>query len=152
MKKKQRFYFILFILAALASATALSLFALQDNIAFFYAPSDVARLAAEQSPRVAPGAVFRLGGMVEKGSLSRDKKTAAVSFTVTDGAKSLRVSYRGLLPDLFREGQGVVATGHLNDNGRFTATEILAKHDEKYMPPQAARALERAGENRAPAP
>lgn len=148
MKKKQRLYFILFILASLFAAAGLALYALQDNIAFFYSPVEVVKLQAEGSPRVAAGHVFRLGGLVKNGTLKKSKTTTDISFIVTDEVKELPVTYRGILPDLFREGQGVVATGSLKDAKTFIATEILAKHDEKYMPPEAAKALERAAKER----
>jgi len=148
MKKKQRLYFILLILGALSAAAGLALYALQDNIAFFYSPMEVAKLQAEHSPLVAPGKRFRLGGLVKQGTVKKSKETPDISFIVTDEVKELRVTYRGILPDLFREGQGVVATGSLNDAKTFIATEILAKHDEKYMPPEAAKALERAAKER----
>lgn len=137
MKKKQRLQFILFILACLGLAVGISLYALKDNIAFFYSPLEV-----EMHPELTPGHKFRLGGLVKDGTLKRRDMT--IVFTVTDDVRDLTVEYTGLLPDLFREGQGVVATGSLNDKGVFVATELLAKHDEKYMPPEVAKSLERA--------
>jgi cytochrome c-type biogenesis protein CcmE len=144
MKKKQRLYFILFVLGCLAAAVGLSLYALQDNISFFYSPVQVKEFQEKGSVMVAPGHRFRLGGLVRKGTLQKSEDTVAVSFIVTDEVKDLRVEYAGILPDLFREGQGVVATGSLNEAGVFIATEILAKHDEKYMPPEVAKSLENA--------
>jgi cytochrome c-type biogenesis protein CcmE len=141
MKKRQRLYFILFILACLSAAVSLALYALKDNIAFFYSPSEVAG-------KTSPGQVFRLGGLVEKGSLKKRDSGLTVSFIITDTLKEMRVEYKGILPDLFREGQGVVATGSLNDKGVFEATELLAKHDEKYMPPEVAKSLERAAKEK----
>lgn len=135
MKQKQRLYFILFILASLAAAAGLSLYALQDNIAFFYSPMEVT---------AAPGQRFRLGGLVKEGSLQKRADNLTVGFIVTDEVKDLRVEYSGILPDLFREGQGVVATGALNASGVFIASELLAKHDENYMPPEVAQSLEKA--------
>lgn len=140
MKKKQRLYFILFILSSLALAAGLSLYAMKDNLAYFYSPVEV----ADHPRQTAPGHRFRLGGLVKPGSLKKRTDIPAVSFTVTDEVKDIRVEYTGILPDLFREGQGVVATGSLNAEGVFIATELLAKHDEKYMPPEVAKSLERA--------
>jgi cytochrome c-type biogenesis protein CcmE len=123
-------------LAALGAATALVLTAFQDNLVFFFTPSQV---AAKEAPQ---GRLFRIGGMVEQGSVKRDG--VEVRFVVTDTAKTIPVVYRGSLPDLFREGKGVVAQGTLGADGVFTAREVLAKHDENYMPPEAAHAVEKA--------
>ena len=123
-------------LAALGAATALVLMAFQENLVFFFTPSQV---AAQEAPL---GRTFRIGGMVEKGSVKRDG--VEVRFVVTDTAKTIPVVYRGALPDLFREGKGVVAQGTLGADGVFRAREVLAKHDENYMPPEAAHALEQA--------
>jgi cytochrome c-type biogenesis protein CcmE len=123
-------------LVALGAATALVLTAFQDNLVFFFTPSQV---AAKEAPQ---GRLFRIGGMVEKGSVKRDG--VEVRFVVTDTAKTIPVVYRGSLPDLFREGKGVVAQGTLGADGVFTAREVLAKHDENYMPPEAAHAIEKA--------
>ena len=123
---------------ALGVATALVLSAFQENLIFFFTPSEV---AANKAP---PGRTFRIGGMVEKGSVKRDGVT--VQFTVTDTAKTLPVVYKGPLPDLFREGKGVVAQGQLDADGVFRANEVLAKHDENYMPPEAKLAVEKAHE------
>src|SRR6185295_5209904 len=123
-------------LAVLGIAAALVLTAFQKNLVFFFTPSQV---AANEAPQ---GRTFRIGGMVVVGSLKRDG--VDVSFAVTDTAKTIPVVYRGALPDLFREGKGVVAQGQLGDDGVFRAREVLAKHDENYMPPDAAHALEQA--------
>ena len=123
-------------LAALGAATALVLSAFQENLVFFFTPTQV---AANEAPK---GRLFRIGGMVEKGSVKRDG--VEVRFVVTDTAKTIPVVYRGPLPDLFREGKGVVAQGQLNADGVFQAREVLAKHDENYMPPEAAHALDKA--------
>jgi cytochrome c-type biogenesis protein CcmE len=123
-------------LVALGVATALVLTALEGNLTLFVTPSDV---AANKAPQ---GRAFRIGGMVEKGSLKRDG--VEVRFVVTDTAKTIPVVYRGALPDLFREGKGVVAQGTLGADGVFQAREVLAKHDENYMPPDAAHAVEKA--------
>ena len=122
--------------AALGIAAALVLSAFQKNLVFFFTPSQV---AANEAPQ---GRTFRIGGMVVAGSLKREGVN--VEFTVTDTAKSMRVTYRGQLPDLFREGKGVVAQGQLGADGMFRASEVLAKHDENYMPPEAADAVKRA--------
>ncbi len=122
--------------AALGIAAALVLSAFQKNLVFFFTPSQV---AANEAPQ---GRSFRIGGMVVPGSLKREGVN--VEFTVTDTAKSMRVTYRGQLPDLFREGKGVVAQGQLGVDGMFRASEVLAKHDENYMPPEAADAVKRA--------
>jgi len=122
--------------AALGIATALVLTAFQQNLVFFFTPSQV---AAHEAPQ---GRTFRIGGMVEKGSVKREG--IEVRFVVTDTAKTLPVVYRGALPDLFREGKGVVAQGQLGADGVFRAREVLAKHDENYMPPEAAHAVEKA--------
>ncbi len=148
MKKKQRLYFILFILACLSAAVGLSLYALQDNIAFFYSPMEVATFQGQHSALVAPGHRFRLCGLVKKGTLKKRDDALAISFVVTDEVKDMNVEYSGVLPDLFREGQGVVATGALNDQGVFIASELLAKHDEKYMPPEVAKSLEKAAKEK----
>jgi cytochrome c-type biogenesis protein CcmE len=122
--------------AALGIATALVLLAFEKNLVFFFTPSQV---AANEAPQ---GKTFRIGGMVVVGSVKREG--VEVSFAVTDTAKTIPVLYRGPLPDLFREGKGVVAQGRLGDDGVFRAREVLAKHDENYMPPEAAHAVEKA--------
>jgi cytochrome c-type biogenesis protein CcmE len=123
-------------LAALGVAAALVLSAFQENLVFFFTPSQV---AANEAPQ---GRTFRIGGMVEKGSVKREG--VEVRFMVTDTAKSIAVVYSGALPDLFREGKGVVAQGQIGADGVFRAREVLAKHDENYMPPDAAHAVEQA--------
>lgn len=144
MKKRQRLIFALCILGCLAAAACLALFALRDNVSFFYSPSDVARLKTESPRAVEAGQRFRLGGLVKEGSLRRSRKTPKMSFVVTDGERDISVSYAGILPDLFREKQGVVAIGALTDKGVFEASEILAKHDEEYKPPALKKALQEA--------
>ncbi len=123
-------------LAALGVASALILSAFQENLVFFFSPSDV---VAHTAPR---DRSFRVGGLVEEGSVKRDG--VLVSFKVTDTAQTIPVVYQGILPDLFREGKGVVAQGKLGADGVFRASEVLAKHDENYMPPEAAHAVEQA--------
>ena len=125
---------------ALGVATALVLSAFQENLVFFFTPSEV---VANKAPQ---GRTFRIGGMVEKGSIRRQSDGVTVQFTVTDTAKTLPVVYKGSLPDLFREGKGVVAQGQLGADGVFRASEVLAKHDENYMPPEAKLAVEKAHE------
>src|SRR3970040_70216 len=128
-------------LTALAAAAALILTAFQQNLVFFFTPSQV---AANEAPL---GRTFRIGGLVESGSVKRQTDGGTGRFIVTDTAKSIPVMYRGALPDLFREGKGVVAQGRIGADGVFQASEVLAKHDENYMPPEAADALERAHES-----
>ena len=125
-------------LVALGAATALVLTAFQENLVFFFTPTQVAQKEAPQ------GRTFRIGGMVETGSVKRQPDGVTVQFNVTDTAKAIPVTYRGPLPDLFREGKGVVAQGKLDADGVFRANEVLAKHDENYMPPEAAEAVQKA--------
>jgi cytochrome c-type biogenesis protein CcmE len=122
----------------IAVAAALVLNAFQGNVVFFFSPSQI---AAKEAPLEK---TFRVGGMVEKGSLKRQADGVTVVFVVTDTAQSIPVSYTGILPDLFKEGKGVVAQGRLGPDGMFHASEVLAKHDENYMPPEAAHALSKA--------
>ena len=124
--------------AALGVAAALVLSAFQSNLVFFFTPSQV---AANEAPQ---GRAFRIGGLVTPGSVTRQPDGVTVQFVVTDTAKNIPVVYRGILPDLFREGKGVVAQGQLGADGVFRASEVLAKHDENYMPPDAAHAVEQA--------
>lgn len=125
--------------AALAIVTALLLNVFNSNMVFFFSPTDV---LAEKAPK---DRSFRLGGLVEEGSLQRENDGLTVHFNVTDNNEVMKVTYVGILPDLFREGQGVVAQGKL-ENGLFMATEVLAKHDEEYMPPEVAKALDKGKE------
>jgi cytochrome c-type biogenesis protein CcmE len=133
--RRRRLFWVLGILAGVALSGALALRAFQNNVMFYFDPT---RIAAGE---VKPGQRFRLGGMVQKGSLSRTPGSLAVRFVVTDFRHSVPVSYDQVLPDLFREGAGVVAHGRLDARGTFVADEVLAKHDEKYMPPEVARSL-----------
>jgi cytochrome c-type biogenesis protein CcmE len=128
-------------LAALGVASGLVLNAFQSNLVFFLTPSQV---AANEAPR---DRNFRIGGLVEAGSVVREKDALTVRFKVTDTAQAVPVVYTGILPDLFREGKGVVAQGRMQPDGTFRAAEVLAKHDENYMPPEAAHALEKAGKH-----
>ena len=125
-------------LGAIAIAAALVLNALRSNLVFFFSPSQI---AAGEAPK---DRAFRVGGMVETGSVKRQTDGVTVQFVVTDTAKSVPVVYKGILPDLFREGKGVVAEGRLGTDGVFRAAQVLAKHDENYMPPEAAHAVEQA--------
>jgi cytochrome c-type biogenesis protein CcmE len=126
-------------IAALGLAAALVLNAFQSNLVFFFTPSQV---ASHEAPR---DRAFRIGGLVEAGSIVRDKDALTVRFKVTDTVQTIPVVFTGILPDLFREGKGVVAQGKLASDGTFQAKEVLAKHDENYMPPEAAEALKKAG-------
>ena len=137
-KKRRRLAFATAILVASTGAAALTITALKDNVLYFYSPSDIA------AKHVQPGIAFRIGGLVAAHSVAHGPG-AEVRFTVSDGRTSVPVSYRGVLPALFREGQGVVALGALGQNGTFLATEVLAKHDERYMPPEVVDALKRSG-------
>ena len=135
--RTQRKLFIVFVLAGITLAGYLTYRALQENMLYFFSPTQVA--AGE-----APQRTFRLGGMVVDGSLKREPGTLNVSFVVTDNVHSVPVKYDQLLPDLFREGAGAVIIGRLNDDGEFVGEQVLAKHDENYMPPEVADALEKA--------
>ncbi len=137
--KRQRLVLGVAALAALLLAGVIALVALQNRATFFYSPTDL----ATRPP--APGAEVRVGGLVKPGSVVRLPDGLTVEFVVTDFAREVPVSYAGLVPDLFREGQGVVATGRLAPGGRFVARELLARHDETYMPPEVADALKRSG-------
>ncbi len=142
-RRHKKFAIILTAVIGVSVAALLIMDAFQDNMVFFYSPSDV---YAGKSPA---NKTFRLGGMVEKGSIKKSTKTLLVEFIVTDNNKKIPVSYVGILPDLFREGQGVITQGKLDDDYMFTASEVLAKHDENYMPPEVADAMKRAKEKAA---
>ncbi len=141
--RKKRLLIILAILVGVGIAVSLALSALKENINLFYTPTQIASGEAPRDTRI------RAGGMVVQGSLQRSSDSLDVTFVVTDFNKSVPISYRGILPDLFREGQGIVALGKLNGDGVVVADEVLAKHDEKYMPPEVAKALKDSGQ---PAP
>jgi cytochrome c-type biogenesis protein CcmE len=134
--RHQRALFILAGVAVLGVAAAFVLNAFQDNMVFFYTPSQIEK---GEAPK---GRAFRVGGMLKNGTIKKDG--IVTQFVVTDTAKEVTVTYSGILPDLFREGKGVVAQGKLNGSGVFVATEVLAKHDENYMPPEAQHALDQA--------
>ena len=136
--RTRRALMLLALLGLLAGASALVLNAFRSNLVFFFSPTQVARSEAPA------GRSFRLGGLVEAGSVQRDAASLSLRFTVTDGAHRVPVAYTGLLPDLFQEGKGVVAQGRLEPGGMFRADTVLAKHDENYMPPEAAAAIKAA--------
>jgi cytochrome c-type biogenesis protein CcmE len=137
-KKKRRLAFVAALLATGAAVAGVIVYGLGQNTMYFRAPSDVA------AKQVGEGVAFRLGGLVEMGSLKHGTG-AEVQFRVTDGKSSIPADFNGVLPALFREGQGVIATGAMDAKGTFIATEVLAKHDEKYMPPEVVDALKRSG-------
>ena len=137
-KKRRRLYFAAALVTAGAVLAVAIVYELGNNVLYFYSPSDLA------AKHVGPGIAFRIGGLVERASV-RHGAGADVHFIVTDGARAVPIDFEGVLPALFREGQGVVATGALGPNGTFNATEVLAKHDEKYMPPEVVAALKRSG-------
>ncbi len=136
-RKRQRLYFVVSGMIILSLAAALVLFAFDDSLVFFQSPTDL-----KEKPQTA-GVTFRLGGLVEEGSVVKDG--VVTSFRVTDLENTVAVRFKGLLPDLFREGQGVVTEGSLNDSGEFVANSVLAKHDENYMPPEVADSLKKSG-------
>jgi cytochrome c-type biogenesis protein CcmE len=138
-RKRRRLGLLTLGMAALGGATALVLSAFSDNLVFFYSPSELAAKSVAVDRRV------RIGGLVEEHSVSHAADGRGVRFRVTDGKTDIAVSYDGMLPDLFREGQGVVAEGTLRGDGVFAASTVLAKHDEKYMPPEVAEALKKSG-------
>lgn len=137
--RKRRLIAIVLILAGVGIASTIAFYSLQQNLLYFQSPSEIAEIA------MPPGRQFRLGGLVKPGSVDRASDGLSTHFVVTDGPAEIVVQYVGTLPDLFREGQGVIARGALNEQGMFMATEVLAKHDENYMPPEVADALEKTG-------
>ena len=137
--RKKRLYIVLAILCGVGVAVALALSALQQNINLFYTPTQIANGEAPEGTRI------RAGGLVEEGSVKRSADSLEVDFVVTDGAHEVTIRYLGILPDLFREGQGIVALGRVNEQGVLMADEVLAKHDENYMPPEVMQALEKSG-------
>jgi len=137
-RKRRRIAFVTALLAGGGAAAALAVAALQDNVLYFYSPSDVA------TKHIGAGTAFRVGGIVEAHSVKRDH-SMTMRFVVSDGAHGVPVVYTGDVPSLFREGQGVVAIGRLDESGTFKADQVLAKHDEKYMPPEVVDALKRSG-------
>ncbi|HEY1771650.1 MAG TPA: cytochrome c maturation protein CcmE [Gammaproteobacteria bacterium] len=139
----RRLIAVVLVLTGVGIATALGLVAFRKNILYYYTPSQVAAGSAEV------GRPFRMGGLVAMGSVQRVPGTMTVHFILTDMQKSVPITYTGILPDLFREGQGIVVHGSISQDGAFTADEVLAKHDEKYMPPEVAAAIKKAKEQQA---
>jgi cytochrome c-type biogenesis protein CcmE len=137
-KRSKRKVLIFAIVFGVALATVLGLTAFEENLLYFYSPTQV---KAGEAPKAHS---FRVGGLVVDGSVHREKDSLKIQFDVTDNSETMTVEYTGILPDLFREGQGIVAMGNLQPDGRFVAQEVLAKHDEKYMPPEVAEALKAA--------
>ncbi|MEM5528662.1 cytochrome c maturation protein CcmE [Gammaproteobacteria bacterium AS21] len=141
-KRKKRLALVLFVLVGASAAIGLTLYALNQNINLFFSPSQIVNGEAPINTRI------RAGGMVVDGSVKRDASSLKVEFAITDFAQTTLVNYEGILPDLFREGQGIVAQGTMDSNGVFQAVEVLAKHDEKYMPPEVQDALDKANVNK----
>jgi len=137
--RKRRLIGVLVIVIGVGIAAVVAIKALNENMLFFVSPSDV------KEQNLPAGKRFRLGGLVENGSVNRASDSLAVVFVVTDGPNAVDVRFDGILPDLFREGQGIIAIGELTPDGHFEAAEVLAKHDENYMPPEVADALEKSG-------
>lgn len=138
-RRQRRLYTVVGAMVLLGIAAGLVLYAMRGTLVYFYSPTEIAQ---KQLP---PGRNFRVGGLVEEGSVVRHKDGATIDFVVTDLNAKIDVRFQGLLPDLFREGQGVVAEGTLDNEGRFVASSVLAKHDENYMPPEVADALKKSG-------
>ncbi|MEN9465605.1 MAG: hypothetical protein RL217_1786 [Pseudomonadota bacterium] len=137
-KRKKRLLLILFLVAMVGTAVGLLMYSLSQNINLFMSPSQIA------NGEVRVGDTVRAGGLVEPGSVERGQEDLKVRFVITDGAAEVTVEYDGILPDLFREGQGIVALGQLREDGVFVASQVLAKHDENYMPPEVQDALDKA--------
>ncbi len=144
-KRKQRLMVVFLIILGVGATVALAVTAFQQNMLFFFSPTQIAAGEAPKNRQI------RIGGMVSKGSVQRVTSSLQVKFEVTDFAHTINVSYEGILPDLFREGQGVIAIGDMQADGTFSAREVLAKHDEKYMPPEVAQIM-KASENATSAP
>ena len=138
-KRRKLLFTVIFIVLGTGTAVGLVLAAFQQNLLYFYSPLQVMNGEAPTSRN------FRIGGLVVNGSVKRDPNSLAVRFGLTDTVDTITVTYDGVLPDLFREGQGIIANGKLLSNGTFQANEVLAKHDEKYMPPEVADAIKKAG-------
>lgn len=143
-QRRRRLFFAATLVTAFGAAAALALYAFEENLLYFYTPAQLAP-AQPGGEAARAGRAFNLGGVVVDGSVRRAGGDAEVRFALSDGAATVQVRYTGLLPDLFREGQGVVATGRLNAAGEFVADRVLAKHDENYMPPEVAEALQGGG-------
>ena len=138
--RKKRLSLIILMVAGIALGVGFALKALNENIMFFFSPTDIA------GGKAPVGKDFRIGGLVVDGSVNRPGEGLTVEFDLTDNESVVRVKYTGILPDLFREGQGIVANGRLNDHGEFIAREVLAKHDENYMPPEVMEAMKKSGQ------
>ena len=136
--RKKRLFFIIFLISGVAIAASFAFYAFNQNIMFYFSPSEVKQGKAPVNK------LFRMGGMVVEGTFKKEKNTLKVFFDITDYEKTVTVEYSGLLPDLFREGQGIISRGKLNSEGVFIAEEVLAKHDENYMPPEVAESLKKA--------
>ena len=139
-RKKRRLYTLIGAMVLLSAATALVIGAFRDNLVFFFSPTEVAEKGIEAGQRI------RMGGLVEEDSIIRDADGLTVHFRVTDLSHTIMVTYRGILPSLFREGQGVIVQGRLDQPTHFIADEVMAKHDENYMPPEVAEALKKSGQ------
>lgn len=135
--RKRRLTLIVIMIAGIAVATGFALVAFNQNLMFFFTPSDV------QAGKAPSDRLFRMGGMVVDGSVKKSNKNVDVAFDITDNEKTVTVKYSGILPDLFREGQGIITKGKLNAKGEFVAEEVLAKHDENYMPPEVAATMKK---------
>ena len=138
-RKRRRLYVVIGAMVLLGAATALVIGAFRDNLVFFFSPTELLENSIEVGQRI------RIGGLVEDGSFVRDEDGLTVHFSITDLNQNVRVSYRGILPSLFREGQGVIVQGRLENSDHFIADEVMAKHDENYMPPEVADALKKSG-------
>ena len=136
--RKKRLFFIIFLVTGIAVAAGFALYAFNQNLMFYFSPSEVKQGKAPVNK------LFRMGGMVVDGTFKKEKNTLKVFFDITDYEQTVTVEYTGLLPDLFREGQGIISRGKLNADGVFVAEEVLAKHDENYMPPEVAESLKKA--------
>ena len=136
--RKKRLFFIIFLIAGVTLAAGFAMYAFNQNLMFYFSPTDVKQGKAPVNK------IFRMGGMVVEGTFKKEAKSLKVHFDLTDYEKTVSVEYEGILPDLFREGQGIISRGKLNEQGVFIAEEVLAKHDENYMPPEVAESLEKA--------
>lgn len=143
--RKKRLFFIIFLVAGITTAAGFALYAFNQNLMFYFSPSDVKQGKAPVNK------LFRMGGMVVDGTFKKEKEGLKVFFDITDYDKTVSVVYTGILPDLFREGQGIISRGKLNEQGVFIAEEVLAKHDENYMPPEVAESLKKGKQKVSPA-
>jgi len=139
--RKKRLFFIVFLVAGVTLAAGFAMYAFNQNLMFYFSPTDVKQGKAPVDK------LFRMGGMVVEGTFVKEQKSLKVNFDLTDYEKTVTVQYEGILPDLFREGQGIISRGKLNADGVFIAEEVLAKHDENYMPPEVAESLKKAKDN-----